>query len=170
MFEINDTVMYKFVVCKIKESFTRSETKEKYFSLRPIFDPSSEILIPISNLSSNMRNLITPEKANELFDMFESLEIIDKPTKFIESEYRKAIVSTQPEDLLKVIKTTKCRIQEKSNLHLRRNEKDAQYLSRCEEYLYPEIAVSLGITIDEVSERFNLLMDRWYSTHQQPNS
>lgn len=170
MFEINDIVMYKFVVCKIQETFTRSETKEKYFSLRPIFDTSSEILIPMSNLSSNMRRLITAEKANELFDMFDSLDIIDKPTKFIESEYRKAIISTQPEDLLRVIKTTKSRIQEKSNLHLRRNEKDAQYLSRCEEYLYPEIAVSLGITIDEVRERFNSMMDKWYAGQQQANS
>lgn len=53
------------------------------------------------------------------------------------------------EDLIKIIKTTYLRNQNRLENKKRNSEKDRSYFNKGEEYLYHEIAVILGMSLED---------------------
>ena len=53
------------------------------------------------------------------------------------------------EDLIKIIKTTYLRNQERLNKHKKVGDKDLTFFNQAEKLLYNELSYSLGITYEE---------------------
>ena len=145
MFKINDYVVYKRNVCKIKE--IKDNT---YYVLVPIDDESLVITIPINN--PNIRNIISKEECEKLIDSIPNIEVIKVNDKLIENEYKNLLNSGKLEDLVKIIKTTYLRNLDRLSNHKKIGEKDDNYFQKSENLLYNELSICLNLSYEETKE------------------
>lgn len=144
MFKINDYVVYKRKVCKIKEM------KDNIYILVPIDDESLKITLPKTN--TLIRNIISKEESEKLIKSIPTIDIIKTCDKLIENEYKNLLNSGKLEDLVKIIKTTYLRNEDRIANHKKIGEKDDNYLKKAENLLYNELSISLGLSYDETKK------------------
>ena len=92
MYKINDYVVYKRNVCKIKE------VKNNLYVLNPIDDES--LIITISKDNNSIRNIITKEESLNLINSIPNIDIIKANDKLIENEYKNLLNSGRLEEKL----------------------------------------------------------------------
>lgn len=148
MHKINEYVKYKKEVCKIIEIKANYYQNKDYYVLVPVSDTSLKNLIPID--SSCLKKLITKDEIQKLISKMANIPIIDINSKQIENEYKNLLSSGKYEDLIKVIKTTYLRNQERLKNHKRLGDKDEYYFTKAENYLYQEFSIVLNMNIEEV--------------------
>lgn len=141
MYKKGDYVVYKKDVCKIKEI-----DDDKYV-LSPIDDDTLKITLPISN--NLLRNLINKKDCEKLIKSIPNIDIIKVPDKSLENEYKKLLSSGNLEDLVKIIKTTYLRNENRLSTHKKIGEKDDNYFKKAEKLLYNELSISLGLSYEE---------------------
>lgn len=147
MYKINDAVVYIRNVCKILEV----DKKTKYYTLKPIDDKSLTIKIPFDN--DKIRGLISKEEVEAIINKIPQIELIDfKNDKMVENEYKRLLYSNDHENLIKIIKTTHLRNQDRIDNNKKASEKDSNFFKLAEKLLYNEFAVVLGKTYDETKE------------------
>lgn len=161
MFKVKEYVVYKRNVCIIKE--IKEISDNKYYVLEPIDDKSLTISVLANNKGSTLRKIISKEACANLIKSIPNIEIIKINDKLIENEYKKLLNTEKHEDLIKIIKTTYTRNNERISNHKKIGEKDENYFNRAETLLYNELPVSLGKTYDDtktyvIQEVKNLLM------------
>ena len=144
MYKVNDYVVYKRNVCKIKE------VKNNLYVLNPIDDES--LIITISKDNNSIRNIITKEESLNLINSIPNIDIIKANDKLIENEYKNLLNSGRLEDLVKIIKTTylrnKVRIDNKKKI----GEKDDNYFKKSEKLLYNELSISLNLSYEDTKK------------------
>lgn len=152
MYKIDDYVMYRHDVCKIKDIRENKLTGKTYYVMTPIDDESLIIDIPTEDKMGFLRNIISKEDAEKLINSIPSIEplngIRDKDLVYL---YKELIINTGThENLIKIIKTTYLRNENRLNNKRKTSEKDSTYFKLAEKYLYNELSISLCMTIDEV--------------------
>ena len=152
MYKVNDYLIFGKDVCKVKGVEEKKYNNEDYYVLAPIKDDTLKLEIPVS--STKIRNLITEDDLNNLMDKIPSIEPIQIEDKFLESEYKRLLASGNEEDLIKVIKTTYLRNEERVNNRKRKAEKDSIYFKEAEEALYSQVSVIKNISLEEAKEYF----------------
>lgn len=70
----------------------------------------------------------------------------------LEVQYKDMLNTGNHKDLIKIIKTTYLRNEDRVNSKKRISEKDSTYFKLAEKYLYNELAISLNMTVDEVKD------------------
>lgn len=70
----------------------------------------------------------------------------------LEVQYKDMLNTGNHKDLIKIIKTTYLRNEDRVNSKRRISEKDSAYFKLAEKYLYNELAISLNMTVDEVKD------------------
>ena len=70
----------------------------------------------------------------------------------LEVQYKDMLNTDNHKDLIKIIKTTYLRNEDRVNSKKRISEKDSAYFKLAEKYLYNELAISLNMTVDEVKD------------------
>ena len=150
MLNIGDYVIYQEQVCQIKEQKMNEFTKLESFILVPILDSSLKLNVPVNN--PNIKNLMTKEEIKNLIALMPSIPLIEIEDKLLENEYKKLYHSGSKEDLIKIIKTTYKRNQERLNHNKKISEKDNKYFTLAENLLYSEIATVFGISLEEAKE------------------
>ena len=118
-----------------------------YYVLEPVSDSSLKLNIPVS--SNSIRNLITIDKVNELIKEIPFIDTIDIDDKNIEFEYKKLLNTGTPENLIKIIKTTYLRNQDRLNNKKKISDKDRNYFELAEKYLYTEISIVLNKSFED---------------------
>ncbi|MDD2409255.1 MAG: hypothetical protein PHD03_00830 [Bacilli bacterium] len=147
MHKVNDVVVYIRDVCKISEV----DNKNKYYTLIPINDKSLTIKIPFNN--DKVRGLISKKEVEAIIKKIPQIELIDfNNDKMVEHEYKKLLYSNEHENLIKIIKTTHLRNQDRINHNKKVSEKDSNYFNLAEKLLYNEFAAVLGKTYDETKD------------------
>lgn len=150
MYKINDVVVYIRNVCKILDV----NNKTKYYTLIPIDDKSLTIKIPFDN--EKIRGLISKEEVEAIIKKIPEIELIDfKNDKMVENEYKKLLYSNDHENLVKIIKTTHLRNQDRIDNNKKVSEKDSTFFRLAEKLLYNEFAIVLGKTYEETKEYVN---------------
>ena len=150
MFEIGDFVVYKRDVCRIKK-FLKNYIKENdYYELVPILDDSLKIVVPVS--SHFIRGVLTKEEVDKIIDIIPYIEVIDVNDKLIESEYKKLLQDGDHIGLIKIIKTTYLRNEDRLNNKKKISEKDDNYFNLAEMYLYSEFAVALDVSFEDAKD------------------
>lgn len=109
------------------------------------------ISIPFNYKKEDVRNLISKEEALKIISTIPNIDIIDiENEKNIEAIYKDLLFRGTYEDLIKVIKTTYSRNQERINNKKHISEKDDTYFKKAEKLLYNEFSVSLNKSFGEV--------------------
>ncbi len=150
MYKVNDYVVYKKDVCKIREIKKNQMNGKDYYILSPIDDQSLIIGIPIDNKIDYLKSVMTKKEAYDLINKIPNIEPLKNiDDRYIEKSYKELLLSGTHEDLIKIIKTTYLRNNDRLKNNRKISEKDSNYFKQAEKYLYNEISVSLNMTFDE---------------------
>lgn len=149
MYQVNDYVMYKRDVCKVKEILKDYFRGHDYYCLSPIDDLSLTVKVPVEDRCENLRPLISKSEVEEIIQEIPNISVVDSQDKILESEYRKLINSNKHTDLVRIIKTTYLRNKKREDENKKIGDKDFQYYEKAEKYLYQEFAIVLGLDYDE---------------------
>ena len=150
MFNIGDFVVYKNDVCEVVAYKEKHIKGNYYYELVPILDDSLKIVVPVSN--GYLRDVLSKEEAEKIIDMIPDIEVIKINDKLIENEYKRLLHEDGYEGLIKIIKTTYLRNEDRINNKRKISEKDDNYFNLAEKYLYSEFSVSLDIPYEEVKK------------------
>ena len=150
MLKVEDCVIYQEQVCQIKEQKINEFTNLESFILVPVTDSSLKLNVPVNN--PNIKNLMTKEEMKNLIALMPSIPLIDIEDKLLENEYKRLYHSGSKEDLIRIIKTTYKRNQDRLNNNKKISEKDNKYFTLAENLLYSEIATVFGISLEEAKE------------------
>lgn len=147
MFLVGMYIIYKRDLCVVKEIKEKFLNGNDYYILVPVSDTSLIIKVPVG--SNDLRSVISKEKALALIENIPNISIIETNDRLIENEYRNLFHTNAHEDLIKIIKTTYLRNEERINAGKKLGDKDSNYFEKAEKYLYSELAISLGLSYDE---------------------
>ena len=150
MLKVGYYVIYQEQVCQIKEQKINEFTNLESFILVPVTDSSLKLNVPVNN--PNIKNLMTKEEIKNLIALMPSIPLIDIEDKLLENEYKRLYHSGSKEDLIRIIKTTYKRNQDRLNNNKKISEKDNKYFTLAENLLYSEIATVFGISLEEAKE------------------
>lgn len=150
MYKINDYVVYKKDVCKVKEIRSNKLNGNKYYILIPIDDESLIIEVPVENRMGYLRDLLSKEDADSLIDSISKIKPLDNiDDKYIEKTYKDLLYRGTHEDLIKIIKTTYLRNDERIKNNKKISEKDDNYFNQAERYLYNELSIVYNMNFEE---------------------
>lgn len=153
MFKENDYLVYRKDVCRVKEIRKNNENGIDYYILAPIDDDSLIIEVPTDNRARLIRNVISKEEAEKLISIIPKIEVLSNiDDKYIESTYKDLISNGAHEDLVKIIKTSYLRNEERKNNKKKTSKRDSKYFKQAERYLYNELSISLGKNYKETKE------------------
>lgn len=150
MFNIGDFVVYKKDVCRITNYKEKHIRDNDYYELVPILDNTLKIVVPTD--SDYLRSVLSKEKVEAIIDTIPNIEVIQVNDKLIENEYKRLLHDESYDGLIKIIKTTYLRNEDRINNKRKISEKDDNYFNLAEKYLYSEFSVALGIPYNEVKE------------------
>lgn len=149
MYKVNDKIIYKKDVCKIKD--IREDKNITYYILTPIDDESLIIKVPVEN--KLMRELISKEEIEKIIDEIPNIKPLDNiDDRFIENTYKELLNGGSYEELITIIKMTYIRNNERQKQNKKISEKDDKYFNLAEKYLYNEFGTVLNMTFDETKE------------------
>ena len=153
MFQIGDTVVCgNNGVCQIEEigpltSMGKSTAnKGNYYTMRPMFDNSGRIYIPVDTDKVVIRYILSKDEVNNLLasvDKLEQINISDEKQR--ESEYKNAVNSSDPVMLIRIIKTMSYRRKSRIENGKKSTAIDEKYFRIAEQRLYDEIALALDL-------------------------
>lgn len=153
MYKINDYLVYKNDVCKVKNIKKNEINGLDYYILVPTNDDSLIINVPTDNRMGYIKNIITKEEAEKLINDIPKIKPLKNiEDKYIENTYKNLIYNGTREDLIKIIKTTYLRNKERINNKKKISDKDSNYFNKAEKYLYNELSIVLNKTFDETKE------------------
>lgn len=150
MYKAKDFLVYKRDVCKVIGIKKDKTNGLNYYVLVPIDDDSLIIDVPTDNRMGFIRNILSQEEAEKLIEKIPSIEPLKNiDDKYIEKIYKDLLYNGNHEDLIKIIKTSYLRNENRANSKKKLSDKDIKYFEQAEKYLYNELSVSLGMTFEE---------------------
>ncbi len=153
MYKVNDYVVYKKDVCKVKEIRENKLNGNVYYVLIPIYDESLIIDVPVDNKMGYIRDLLSKKDADNLIDNIVNIEPLENmDSKYIENTYKELFHSGTHEDLIKIIKTTYLRNEDRIKNRKKLSEKDSDYFNLAEKYLYNELSIVYNMSFEEVKD------------------
>lgn len=150
MKKVGDYIVYQKDVCKIVGVGENKFSHFVSYSIIPLRDSSLILNIPVNN--KNIRDLMTKEEIDHFINDIPNIPLIEQSNRQIENDYKYLLASGTPSDLIKIIKTTYLRNQERLSLNKKISDKDHRYFEMAEQYLYNEIAVALNLSYDDAKE------------------
>lgn len=150
MYKANDYLVYKKDVCKVKEIKKNKLNGLDYYILVPIDDDSLIIDVPTDNRMGYIKDIITKKEAEKLINSIPQIEPLSNiEDKYIENRYKDLIYNGTREDLIRIIKTTYLRNEERTKNKKKISDKDFNYFNKAEKYLYNELSIALNMSFDE---------------------
>lgn len=153
MYQKDDYVVYKHDVCKIKDVKENKMTGSTYYVMTPIDDDSLIIDIPTENRMGFLRDIISKEDAEKFINKISKIQPLDNINdKNIEIKYKELLNAGGHENLIKIIKTTYLRNENRINNKKKISEKDNTFFKLAEKYLYNELSIALNKSVEEVKD------------------
>ncbi len=158
MFQVNDVVIYgHHGVCVITEigtlKMSMADQDKLYYTLRPVYRKDSSVYAPVENRKIIMRSVISKEAAEELISKIPKIEtawIVNEKAR--EVQFKEALQTCDPVELIKIIKTLYLRKQQRLENGKKVTVVDEKYFRQAEEKLYEEFAYALGMEKKEIGE------------------
>ena len=156
MFQAGDVIVCgTHGVCRVEKvgplSSAVADRDRLYYTLKPLYERGSVVFTPVDNEKMVIRPVISREEALRLIDGIrdaEALGIEDERKR--EENYKTALKSCRAEELVKMIKTIYARGRSRAARGKKATDADSRYFKLAEDYLYGELAVSLGMERDQV--------------------
>lgn len=151
MYKKGQYIVYRHDVCLIKDIKENKVKKATYYVMSPLDDKSLTIDFPTEDKMNLLRNVISTDEAKELIKKIPEISPLeDINEKNIESKYKELLKTGNYEDLIKIIKTTYLRNEDRINNKKKISEKDDSFFKLAEKYLYNELSISLNMSVEEV--------------------
>ncbi|MBQ8740203.1 MAG: hypothetical protein IJY79_01475 [Clostridia bacterium] len=156
MFNIGGTIVYGAQgICKIDCIETKQIGKQTadYYVLKPIFNESTAVFVPVENelLTAKMQNVLTKAQADELVEKIPQIDVIKANDENQKRElYKTTLSSGDRERLIALIKTIRSERDNRRQSNKKLNINDEQTLRKAELLLYNELGFVLGCEPDEV--------------------
>lgn len=156
MFQTGDYIIYGTRgVCRVKGVGTldiSGASKEKlYYTLEPCYMEGSTVYTPVESSGIVMRPIMSKEEAMELIDSIPEIEELwIQDEKRREYAYKEAIKGCNNYELVRIIRTIYHRGRSRMAEGKKATVADNKYFRIAEDNLYGELAISLGMTRDEV--------------------
>ena len=144
MKNIKDYIVCHKQVCQIMD------IKNDTYILKPIDDNSLTLQVPVN--SKVLRDLISKQEVEKLLKEIPSIEIITNNDRLIEQTYKNLMHSDNFESLIKIIKTTYIRNENRRKNQKKISEIDEEYFTKAESYLYNELSIVLNLSFEETKE------------------
>ncbi len=162
LYKKGDLVVYRRDVCKVVRIAKSDFTGEKCYILVPYNqqDGSVKMQVPVSNRGGHLRDLVTEEQIRDLIAGTPDLEVLENKPANMKSQYSALMKGDSLEELVRIIKTSYARNEERIANHKRLASIDDEYLQKAEKYLYDEIAISLGMSFDESKAYFETEVEK----------
>ena len=158
MFEKGGYIVYGTTgVCEV-EDITSLDMKgvagnRLYYVLAPCFQKGNRIFTPVDNAKVPIRAVMSREEATVLIDKIPEIEELwDTDDKQREKHYKEAIRSCDPQEWIRIIKTSYLRQEERRAQGKKATTVDERYFRSAEEHLYSELAVALDMPKEKVKE------------------
>lgn len=150
MKKVGEYIIYRNDVCLIMEIKENDLNKKLCYTLVPEKDKTLKMNIPVDN--EHIRDIMTKEEVEQLVKSMKDIQPIHIEEKLLEGEYKRLLKEESNENLIKIIKTTYLRNQERIKNNKKISDKDNRYFEIAENYLYTEIATVLSIDFEEAKE------------------
>lgn len=150
MFKINDYIVYKKDVCKVKDIKQNHLNGLDYYVLESIDDKTLTIEIP-SN-TEFIRNIISKKEVEKIINTISQIEIITVDNERAYEQIYKELLKGNHLDLIKIIKTTYLKNENRVLNNKKISEKDDIYFKKAEKLLYNEFSIALNMTFNEIKE------------------
>ncbi len=150
MYKINDYVIYKREVCKIKN--LKKINNQDYYTLENKEDSSLIVSVPVSQEHLLLRPLATFEEITSTLDNINNIPPLDINERNLEEQYKVLLQGKTIEDLIKIIKTTYIRNEIRKSNHKHLSDKDTSCQELAEQFLFNEIAYAMQISYDAAKE------------------
>ena len=162
MYKVNDIVVYRRDVCKIIGKHRSDFTGEQCYILVPYDkqDGSVKMQVPVSNKGGHLRSLITKEEIDRLIEETPDIERLENKPANMKSQYAALLKGDEPEELMRIIKTSYLRNKERLESHKKLASIDGEYMRKAEQYLFEEFAVALETTFDQAKDYFEKQLDK----------
>nr|WP_295682489.1 CarD family transcriptional regulator [uncultured Lachnoclostridium sp.] len=158
MFQIGDIIIYGTsgvcIIDNIGPIDSPSASKGRtYYTLHPYYSERNTIFTPTDNKKVQMRSILSKEEATSLINNIQEIKCIwANDERGREVEYKEAIKQCDCKQLLKIVKSIYFSRKEKIAEGKKVPARDEKYYHMAEESLYGELALSLGLEIDQVEE------------------
>lgn len=152
MLKVGQVIMYHRSVCVVCDIVEDYHDKGTFYKLTPLYDDTLTIHAPVDCPDGVFKPLLTKDQIETLITKIPSISCVDTSDRMLDTIYKELFSSEKHEDLIRIIKTTYMRIEDKVQKGQRRTEKDKIYFQKAEKALYGELAASLGKTINETRE------------------
>lgn len=158
MFQVGDYIIYGTRgVCLVKNigtlDFSGASKEKMYYTLEPCYMEGSTVYTPVESTGIVIRPIMGRGEAMELIDSIPEIEELwIKDEKGREYAYKEAIKGCDNRELVRIIKTIYQRGRSRMAEGKKATVADNKYFKIAEENLYGELAVSLGMTRDEVKQ------------------
>lgn len=165
MYQVGDFVVkVNNGVCRVEDIVEldgMSDVKgRKYYLMVPREDKNARLYVPVEGKNNNIRNVMSEDEAMAFIKRIPDIAVAwIESDKMREQEYKAAIRSGSPEQLVSIIKNIYRRNQERSEQGKKNTTIDERYYKQAENILYSELAFALGREkseiIDLISETFS---------------
>ena len=152
MFKIGDFLIYKGDLCELKDIKKNESMNFDYYILSPVKDKSLTVSIPVDNKNGFLRKVISKEQVEEIIKKIPDIKVIENEDRMIEREYKILLSTDDHLDLIKIIKTTFARNEERRIAGKKIGDKDINYFKKAEQILYNEFSVALGLSYEETKK------------------
>lgn len=156
MFQKGDYVLYgSDGVCAVTDLCPSPLGGEDiYYLLEPVEGSAgSKIYAPVQNGKVKMRRIMTRTEADELIDRIPFITTLPIPSEKQRKEtYRNAMLSGDPVEYVRIIKTVYRRRADLSQAKKRLPDSDTDYDRSARQCLYRELSLSLGVAYEIMEE------------------
>lgn len=150
--KIGDYIVYRQDVCKVTDLVSKYRDDKDFYRLEPEGCNGLVIYAPVDCPADCLRPIITRSETTELIKKIPNIEPVDVQDNQLEATYKELVRSGNHEDLVKVIKTTYLRNDQKAKKGQKKSENDKTYFRLAEKNLYSELSVVLGMSVDETRD------------------
>ncbi|MBQ9765051.1 MAG: CarD family transcriptional regulator [Lachnospiraceae bacterium] len=157
MFKVGDYIICgSNGVCKVEgigSDVPGAQEGRNYYTLASVYQKGKVIYTPVDNEKVIMRPILKKDEAVQLIEEIKDIDMLwinDERKR--EEAYKEALRSCDCRQLVAIIKNLYTRRQERIAAGKKNITNDERYFKLAEDVLYEELAISLGISKEEVRE------------------
>lgn len=135
-------------ICQVAEIVTMKEpgstSGKDYYLLCPVETPAVKVYVPVEGAEKRIRPVMTQEAARALIAGIDAIQAIDvTDERHRDQQYREALHSGDPAQLVAMIKQTWQRNHARSRQGKKNTAVDGHFFQLAEDRLYAELAFAL---------------------------
>lgn len=158
MYEVGDYVINSGNgICRIEERMHLDmegvDENQWYFLVVPVDEQTTRLYIPVEKIADKTRMVMNELEAWSLMDGVVQVDELEIPNdRMREQIYKRAVLSNDPVQLIRVIKTIFVRKKQREAEGKKTTVVDERYFKLAENNLYDELAFAIGRGREEIPD------------------